>query len=351
MTHRRKAINSQRTTRSTRRRRRGGYVLVLVALLLFGLMAMAALVIDLGFARLTQRQMQTAVDSAALEGLRGKVETEMPFAYSNRQTNASRILQFHFDDDLNPTNGDDGIDGSGGQFGAGPLAGFTNGAGDPSLFASQTMTVDPGNITYKPVPQNGKETFGEFRVRVQRGGTVDTDADIFAQGPAVPFLFGRGSLLNRQLIGRGFVMEAKSISVSQPALKIGVAVVGYPGAIPIGYGLADWNANKSAPFVLSTEATSVGQTVAVIGPAPNILDGYCSIFIDDPLSAINNVVVGFGWIDGIPRTGVNIAPGNAQSRLSEVWNDIPQSIRQDVLNPNRSIFDRLQVAMPERLVR
>ena len=34
------------------------------------LLALAALVIDLGFARLTQRQMQTAADSAALEGLR-----------------------------------------------------------------------------------------------------------------------------------------------------------------------------------------------------------------------------------------------------------------------------------------
>ena len=36
----------------------------------FGLMGLAALVIDMGFARLAQRQMQTAVDSAALEGLR-----------------------------------------------------------------------------------------------------------------------------------------------------------------------------------------------------------------------------------------------------------------------------------------
>jgi len=47
-------------------RKRGGYVLVLVVLLLFGLMAMAALVIDIGFARLAQRKMQTATDAAAL---------------------------------------------------------------------------------------------------------------------------------------------------------------------------------------------------------------------------------------------------------------------------------------------
>jgi len=55
-------------------RRRSGNVLVL-----FGLFAMAALVIDVGFARLTQRQMQTAVDSAARERLRFRdVEKDEP---------------------------------------------------------------------------------------------------------------------------------------------------------------------------------------------------------------------------------------------------------------------------------
>ena len=49
---------------------RAGYALVLFVMIFFGLMGLAALVIDMGFARLAQRQMQTAVDSAALEGLR-----------------------------------------------------------------------------------------------------------------------------------------------------------------------------------------------------------------------------------------------------------------------------------------
>ena len=39
---------------------RSGYILVFFAMILFGIMALAALVIDIGFARLTQRQMQTA---------------------------------------------------------------------------------------------------------------------------------------------------------------------------------------------------------------------------------------------------------------------------------------------------
>ncbi|TVS08471.1 MAG: hypothetical protein EA424_28525, partial [Planctomycetaceae bacterium] len=41
-------------------RARRGYTLVFFAMFLFGFMALAALVIDVGFARLTQRQMQTA---------------------------------------------------------------------------------------------------------------------------------------------------------------------------------------------------------------------------------------------------------------------------------------------------
>src|SRR5208337_4438462 len=53
-----------------KRTKRAGYVLVFFAFMFFGLMGLAALVIDMGFARLAQRQMQTAVDSAALEGLR-----------------------------------------------------------------------------------------------------------------------------------------------------------------------------------------------------------------------------------------------------------------------------------------
>jgi hypothetical protein len=58
------------SVRQRRRRDRAGYALVLFVMLFFGLMGLAALVIDMGFARLAQREMQTAVDSAALEGLR-----------------------------------------------------------------------------------------------------------------------------------------------------------------------------------------------------------------------------------------------------------------------------------------
>ena len=63
--HTQRVPSGSRTNRS----HRAGYTLVFFAMLMFALMGLAALVIDIGFARLTQRQMQTAVDSAALEGL------------------------------------------------------------------------------------------------------------------------------------------------------------------------------------------------------------------------------------------------------------------------------------------
>ena len=49
---------------------RAGYTLALFAMFFFGMMGLAALVIDIAFVRFAQRNMQAAVDSAALEGLR-----------------------------------------------------------------------------------------------------------------------------------------------------------------------------------------------------------------------------------------------------------------------------------------
>ena len=105
---------------------RRGYALVLVVMLLFGLLGLAALVIDIGFARLAQGEMQTAVDSAALEGLGNG-----PATAAGRQQ-ASQLVAALF------SNATD----SGGetvQYGAGPVVGFSGGIGDPSLAAGQLM--------------------------------------------------------------------------------------------------------------------------------------------------------------------------------------------------------------------
>ena len=81
---------------------RAGYTLALFAMFFFGMMGLAALVIDIAFVRSAQRRMQTAVDSAALEGLR-----------LGRQ-NASDMVANVFDDNFNPQDGDPN------NYGAGP---------------------------------------------------------------------------------------------------------------------------------------------------------------------------------------------------------------------------------------
>lgn len=335
--------------RAVARSRRDGYVLVLVAMLLFGLMAMAALVIDIGFARLTQRQMQTSVDAAALEGLRGQGSVD--FAYASRQLAAENFIAWQFDDDLDATNGDDGIADVGGAFGAGPIVDLYGGAGDPTMFASQLMTVDPNNAVYKPVMQRGGETPDEFRVSIQRGGALDNNADLFAQGPSVPYLFARGSLINRQLIGDGITVRASCITQPRPALKVGLPVAGsvgtvLPGAIAVGYELADWNTSKTNPLILDSAKTIVGQAVTTNGSATILSDGYCSIIAN--VSGLR--VVGFGWINrGSLLAGTNVAPGNAVSRLSEVWTDIDPAIRQPVLDQNAALIDGLSVSSPKAL--
>ncbi|RCS54467.1 hypothetical protein DTL42_04815 [Bremerella cremea] len=57
---------------------RKGYVLVLVAMLLWAILGLAALVIDLGLARVKLRQMQSATDTAALEALRDGYAAAIP---------------------------------------------------------------------------------------------------------------------------------------------------------------------------------------------------------------------------------------------------------------------------------
>ena len=124
------------SVRQRRRPDRAGYSLVLFVMMFFGLMGLAALVIDMGFVRLAQRQMQTAVDSAALEGLRWRDSTTDP------RQQASNMAAYTFDADLDLTTSDT-------QYGAGPVVTFSGGVGPPELVASQLM--QPGTSPlYKP---------------------------------------------------------------------------------------------------------------------------------------------------------------------------------------------------------
>ena len=190
---------------------------------------------------------------------------------------------------------------------------------------------------------------------IQRGGILDSQANLFAAGPAVPYLFARGSLINRQLIGAGITVRASSTASAQPALKVGAPVLNddgdvvYQGAIAVGFLLADWNVGGANPVNVNTAKTIVGQPVVTTGPASSLPDGYAAIF--DNFTGTNRVV-GFGLVsNGVPVTATpaSVAVANATSRLSDVWVDIDPAVRNDVLARTTAVQNGLHVAAPKAL--
>ncbi len=286
-----------------RRLDRAGYTLVLFLMLMFGLFGLAALVIDMGFARLAQTEMQTAVDSAALEGLR------------NGRQAASNVVGEMF------TNSTDSS-GQVRQFGAGPIVNFSGGIGDPSLAAAQTIE-QPGSAgnpaVYQPITSGGlaglelnegNATEGDmtsgsygvnpnydatqladedadynrrdftissgpaaasapaFLVRMRRTNNVnglDQEAGVSSAGPALPFLWGRGSLLarsgasNQLSVVSGITVRATAIAGPQPAKSVGPAYINTGGTVAASPQLA--------PFALRSD---VWASLAAAGGTANI---------------------------------------------------------------------------------
>jgi putative Flp pilus-assembly TadE/G-like protein len=128
-------------------------VLVQIAFIVFAMAAVLSLVVDVGFTRITQGQMQNAADAAALEGIRkrdigvlnrvtGQTVNDAFASDCLRRAAANRVVHWVFDDDMDQTNGDPDQ-----QFGAGPIIDLTDGA--TSLHALQTTSV-PDSHVYKP---------------------------------------------------------------------------------------------------------------------------------------------------------------------------------------------------------
>lgn len=127
-------------------------MLVQFALLVFALSGLLALVVDIGYARVSQHQMQNAADMAAIEGLRkrdvgvrngaGVVVNDAFASDCLRRASASRVVGWSFDDDFDRAGGDAGF-----QFGAGPVIDMTDGV--TTVHALQTIDYE-GLHVYKP---------------------------------------------------------------------------------------------------------------------------------------------------------------------------------------------------------
>ena len=253
-------MNRRRSHQSRRTHRRGGYVLLLVAMMLFGLFAMAALVIDLGFARVAQRQMQSAADAAALEGLRGRGQGVD--GYVDRQANAERFIAWTFADNLDATIGNDGTV----DFGA--VVNFSGGVGNSNLNASQLMRVDASNVTTIQRRPSSRDD-NHFAVAVQRGGVIEGDFDLLAHGPSVPYLFASGSFFPRDRIGNGISVGGVSLTEARPAISVGRRLrinegdpVDMDGAFPFAISLADWDSLPGTPNLFATSGLQIGDEVS-----------------------------------------------------------------------------------------
>ena len=157
-----------------RRPNRAGYTLILFVMMFFGLMGLAALVIDLGFARLAQQQMQSAADTAALEGLRWRDVQKWNDLPPGWLTNASfeAAVPGPYTGTISPAQADtirrwaasqavanlfsNGTDATGETvyFGAGPVVNFSGGVGPQDLAAGELMTQGSPPV-YQPVQASG----------------------------------------------------------------------------------------------------------------------------------------------------------------------------------------------------
>lgn len=307
-----------------RSRARSGYTLVFFAMFLFGFMALAALVIDIGFARLTQRQMQTAVDAAALEGLRFRDLDEVPDWLSNemleagvdpedaenpdyaRRWLASRIVAWTFDDNLDPSDGDEI------GFGAGPVVDLgTPIPGAEDLNAGQ-LILPLDTRFYKPVLQlnllenerhgdmvAGRYTAGRghheypnyerddfepdvngdsFLVRMRRSNDfegLDNLQGVSSHEFPIPYLFGRGAFFPAGSPNRadgysprhhGMTVRATAIADGTNALSAGRSRFSdqLVGTLPFAIERSDWE--NAVPTNQEAIIRVTGATIELYDP-------------------------------------------------------------------------------------
>lgn len=355
---------SARRKRRPFARSRGGYVLVLFGLLLFGLFALAALLIDLGFARVAQSQMEAAADFAALEGLRGRdTQTE-----AERRAQASLGAAYLFDDDLDPGSGDPR------QFGAGPVLAFSGGVSlSPDFSASQTMQI-PAAFSYKPNLQanlgddpSGDLVAGDYDddPTLPHQEANDYQRDDFTPSPngnaflarlrrtnealapgvgetggALPALFARGSLAPLDFKGRGIPVRSSAIAQARRARSVGRSL---PTAAPPLVGAAAIAVQRQAwetQFPVGTQ-----QTVTVVGAGQLSVSGAPVGVATDASGASNSLCLGelpnAGAVDPVAYVAglLGTVPASGEAFVAIVADD------NHAVIPGRIIgFGRVQIA-------
>lgn len=356
-----------------RRRDQSGTILVLVAMLMFVFMGMAALTIDVGMGILARLTMQTASDGAALEGLRirdvgmddpGSTPAQRDLA---RRSAVRTLIGLIFDDDLAP--GGDPL-----NFGAGSVVDLTGGSGEsnglqtvapgtPPVYKPQLETNHLANAAHgdmvagqfnptiadPPPPANerfdGASSFVRddfanalpasapvadgFLVRLRRSRDqhgIENQAGVSSAGPAMPFLFARGSPMQGgdpsagySARHHGFNVRASAIASARRALAVGAAdpLVGRDGVAPFAVTRGFWQSillddvpvavtiqgDGSLSFAGSVVGQSalninvIGQPVVAAAPVAAPLPQRLYLPVYDVIAGVERVV-GFGFVNG-----------------------------------------------------
>ena len=379
--------------RSERRQRRG-QSLVFFAFMIFVFAGIMALTFDFGFVLLARRQMQTAVDAAALEGMRDT---------SDRRENARGLLRLNFDDDLD-------LDSNATTLGAGIANSLTQGDGyqvttlGNGTFGTSGMLSNRSDYVYRPdgfelndanqihgdmvvghfdtastdhsesssytrsdftSDQNGSA----FLVRMRR--THDSDGldavpDVSSTGGGVPLLIGRLAWLPATSPGDAFsfrrdgtTIRATAIANDRPVVAVFVTTDTrfypvLPYTLRFDGSTEEWRDSVVADMYVEDPESpgqpllplriAVGTTVSGTATSePASPEGYV------PIVDAGDRIIGFRLFESDPSMIRNDSP-----RLQDAWavlGELGQSDRDAVMNANRTEADDLGLVRAPALER
>ena len=351
--------------------RRRGQSLLLLLLVILALAGVMALTIDFGFVLLSRRSMQTAVDSAALEGARN--------VGGQGRLNASRLVQNIFDDDLdptaNPTTLGAGVQQSlvGRDTNDRPILGDGTGLGD--------VFDDRASFMYRPVPQlnepnldhgdlgvgnyipnqDHQETSSyvrndfefdpngdSFLARLRRTpgrenvrNDLDRVADVSSSGLGSPLLIGHLAFFRAEPPSQydirrdGVTIRATSIATGKPIVRVGLSDhADLFSAIEYAY-----LASEDEWYEIDAPQDSVGDVATRLDSDPSDPDidpvllsaitevGYAAVIAE--ISGDDHVV-GFRLVNAATEDRLP----NGSSRLSDAWktlSDLDVSVRDLIL--------------------
>jgi len=300
-------------------------------MLLWGILGLAALVIDLGLARVQLRQMQSATDTAALEGLRGNSDDARKFA------------GHVFDTDLDESNNAPQSD----------VVPEIEIVPVPGLPVAGGTIQDPRGKRWIPqlagyddtvAPDNGDlDQVGDtFFARLERSEN-STNRKLTNPGAPLPWLFGRLGAISREdgvaFVNRGISLKSVSQANNGRVMTVGaelnsVGLDGIEWRVPI----ASWQtATSNAPYLAVDTIEPVINEAFTIGSRIELDQSSMVTPPDSMLVAIyttidgTDYVAGFGFLSNEVPQDNYVVNQNVTTQISTslLENDFPELLLQD----------------------